>query len=114
MDVKKCAACGVEKPLTAYSKRSSGISRRGTCRSCMRKRQRETAHSRTGGSVEPAIEPAVTVKTTIKEQAPSVAAVKAVIWPDQPDKKKISYPAEPQMQALQLETGDGASAAEED
>ncbi|QYR20555.1 HNH endonuclease [Paenibacillus sp. sptzw28] len=43
MNVKKCAVCGREKPLSAYTKRSGSTGRRGTCRSCTRKRQREAA-----------------------------------------------------------------------
>lgn len=41
MDKKICAGCGQEKPLSAYTKRSGSSSRRGTCRVCLRRRQRE-------------------------------------------------------------------------
>ncbi len=41
MDMKICAGCGQEKPLSAYTKRSGSSSRRGTCRVCLRRRQRE-------------------------------------------------------------------------
>ena len=40
-DKKICAGCGQEKPLSAYTKRSGSSSRRGTCRVCLRRRQRE-------------------------------------------------------------------------
>ncbi|MBM7567391.1 HNH endonuclease [Paenibacillus sacheonensis] len=38
-ELKACAACGREKPLSAYTKRSGGSGRRGTCRTCLRKRR---------------------------------------------------------------------------
>ncbi|WP_274652545.1 HNH endonuclease [Paenibacillus humicola] len=39
MEMKICAACGADKPLSAYPRRSGG-GRRGTCRACIRKRGR--------------------------------------------------------------------------
>lgn len=47
MDMKKCAVCGQEKPLSAYTKRSGSSSRRGTCRACLRRRQRQQPDSQT-------------------------------------------------------------------
>ncbi|WP_240633282.1 HNH endonuclease [Paenibacillus montanisoli] len=41
MDIKHCTACGLEKPLTAFTKRAGSTGRRGICRSCLRKRKRE-------------------------------------------------------------------------
>ncbi|MFB9331060.1 HNH endonuclease [Paenibacillus aurantiacus] len=40
MEVKRCGACGLEKPITSFTKRSGRSGRRGTCRSCQRKRGR--------------------------------------------------------------------------
>ncbi|MBO7748677.1 hypothetical protein I8J29_31355, partial [Paenibacillus sp. MWE-103] len=40
-ELKACAVCGTEKPLSAYTKRSGGAGRRGTCRACLRKRKRD-------------------------------------------------------------------------
>ncbi|WP_308638507.1 HNH endonuclease [Paenibacillus silvisoli] len=41
MDIKQCTACGLDKPVTAFTKRAGGTGRRGVCRSCLRKRKRE-------------------------------------------------------------------------
>ncbi|MFC4103070.1 HNH endonuclease [Paenibacillus xanthanilyticus] len=41
MEAKRCGACGLEKPITSFTKRSGRSGRRGTCRSCQRKRGRE-------------------------------------------------------------------------
>ncbi|MFC4809125.1 HNH endonuclease [Paenibacillus sp. GCM10023250] len=39
-EMKTCAVCGAEKPLSAYTKRSGSAGRRGTCRACLRRRKR--------------------------------------------------------------------------
>lgn len=42
IELKACMACGLEKPLSAFVKRSGG-GRRGTCRTCLRGRKRNEA-----------------------------------------------------------------------
>ncbi|MBW7474364.1 HNH endonuclease [Paenibacillus oenotherae] len=74
MDVKSCAACGQEKPLSAYTKRSGSSSRRGTCRACMRRRLREAVRSRAIGE-EPANEAGqAAISGSEKEPQPQEAA----------------------------------------
>lgn len=51
METKSCAICGEEKPEGAFAKRTGRKGRRGTCRSCQRKRKR-------GRLIESAAEPA--------------------------------------------------------
>lgn len=55
MEAKRCGACGLDKPITSFTKRSGRSGRRGTCRSCQRKRgRRETgAHEGEAGSAMP-------------------------------------------------------------
>ncbi|WP_143044460.1 HNH endonuclease [Paenibacillus sp. CF384] len=43
MEMKPCTACRIEKPLTAFTKRAGSSGRRGICRTCLRKRKRQTA-----------------------------------------------------------------------
>ncbi|WP_091221201.1 HNH endonuclease [Paenibacillus sp. BC26] len=43
MDMKPCTACKIEKPLTAFTKRAGSSGRRGICRTCLRKRNRQAA-----------------------------------------------------------------------
>ncbi|WP_219835868.1 HNH endonuclease [Paenibacillus sp. R14(2021)] len=38
---KVCTACGKEKPLSAFAKRAGSSSRRGTCRTCIRRRKQQ-------------------------------------------------------------------------
>ncbi|MFC4775534.1 HNH endonuclease [Paenibacillus sp. GCM10023252] len=40
MDTKICTVCGCEKELSSYAKRTGRSARRGTCRSCQRKKSR--------------------------------------------------------------------------
>ncbi|TYP71386.1 HNH endonuclease [Paenibacillus methanolicus] len=49
MEAKRCGACGLEKPITSFTKRSGRSGRRGTCRSCQRKRGREADTGPTPG-----------------------------------------------------------------
>ncbi|SEO16838.1 HNH endonuclease [Paenibacillus sp. OV219] len=42
METKQCTVCGQEKPQSAFTKRAGKSGRRGTCRSCMRRRKRDT------------------------------------------------------------------------
>ncbi|MBB3108474.1 hypothetical protein FHS18_000502 [Paenibacillus phyllosphaerae] len=50
MDVKQCGVCGQEKPLTSFTKRSGRSGRRGTCRSCLRRRGRADDPAETAGA----------------------------------------------------------------
>ncbi|REE92853.1 HNH endonuclease [Paenibacillus taihuensis] len=58
METKQCTACGQEKPQSAFTKRAGKSGRRGTCRSCMRRRKRETTavdslfHADSGSAAE--------------------------------------------------------------
>ncbi|UVI31680.1 HNH endonuclease [Paenibacillus spongiae] len=88
MNVKHCGVCGEEKPLSSFTKRSGRGGRRGTCRSCQRKRQRGAAVSAVEDEEESA-SPALADLGTEESSSRTVrGAADMKDMPEEPPKRK--------------------------
>lgn len=79
MEMKQCTACGQEKPQSAFTKRAGKSGRRGTCRSCMRRRKRETSavdtpfHADMGSAAEASVSSASATEVAAGHASASVS-----------------------------------------
>ncbi|AZN40064.1 HNH endonuclease [Paenibacillus albus] len=75
METKQCTVCGQEKPQSAFTKRAGKSGRRGTCRSCMRRRKRDTITAILPLHSNTAVVAAETVPSIAVQAASEFAAV---------------------------------------